>query len=367
MRKFKKEKYIEQRTLPSGKTAFRVWVGDTRKTFSEEEYNSVGVAYQHAMAYRDMLVHQRNIGFHPNTKDMTIHDVFLKTLPINNLRSKTVRNHMSLYERYIHDYETSIRSLTKNYIKNVLNNMTEKCSDDTIQRVLSIFRQIDAYAVEEGYYYLPLTTNLKPPTSHLIKRMKDRPMVDKSSLEAVKMAWRRRVKDDFEREQIPLLLDFMYLTGVRPGEAFGITRDQIKKDHINIETEVGSSKDEDHTLRTVKNKTSIRQFPITPELREVIDKAIALADDDLLFPNKNGEPYSINSIGTRIHSHAKKDGIDFNLYQLRHRFATDLLVDGNDPKTIMELMGHNNTKMTIGYAQSSDDLKMSALENRGTK
>ena len=257
--------------------------------------------------------------------------------------------------------------MTKNYIKNVLNNMTEKCSDDTIQRVLSIFRQIDSYAVEEGFYHIPLTTNIKPPTSHKIKRMTDRSMVDKSSLEAVKTAWRKRVKNDFEREQIPLLLDFMYLTGVRPGEAFGITRDQIKKDHINIETEVGSSKDKRHTLRTVKNRTSIRQFPITPEIREVIDKAMALCDSDLLFPDKNGQPYDISSIGTRIHDHAKKDGIQFNLYQLRHRFATDLLVDGTDPKTIMELMGHNNTKMTIGYARSNDDLKVSALEKRGSK
>ena len=52
------------------------------------------------------------------------------------------------------------------------------------------------------------------------------------------------------------------------------------------------------------------------------------------------------------------------MYQLRHQFSTDLITNNVDIRTVMELMGHNNTDMTIDYARSSDDLKKEALENR---
>ena len=52
------------------------------------------------------------------------------------------------------------------------------------------------------------------------------------------------------------------------------------------------------------------------------------------------------------------------MYQLRHQFSTDLITNHVDVRTVMELMGHNNTNMTVEYARSSDDLKAEALKNR---
>lgn len=52
------------------------------------------------------------------------------------------------------------------------------------------------------------------------------------------------------------------------------------------------------------------------------------------------------------------------MYKLRHQFSTDLIMQNNDPRTIMELMGHNNTCMTISYARSNDDKKRDTMKKR---
>lgn len=52
------------------------------------------------------------------------------------------------------------------------------------------------------------------------------------------------------------------------------------------------------------------------------------------------------------------------MYQLRHQFSTDLITNNVDIRTVMELMGHNNTNMTIDYARSSSELKSDALNKR---
>ena len=47
---------------------------------------------------------------------------------------------------------------------------------------------------------------------------------------------------------------------------------------------------------------------------------------------------------------------------LRHRFSTKLVTANVDPRTVMELMGHKNFSMTVSYARSDDEKKITAME-----
>ena len=42
--------------------------------------------------------------------------------------------------------------------------------------------------------------------------------------------------------------------------------------------------------------------------------------------------------------------------------ATSLVVNGTDTKTTMELLGHAQYNMSLGYANSNDERKKSAIE-----
>ena len=45
-------------------------------------------------------------------------------------------------------------------------------------------------------------------------------------------------------------------------------------------------------------------------------------------------------------------------------FSTDLLMNGVDPKTHQELMGHSTYNMSLYYANSNEEQKKKAVENR---
>jgi integrase/recombinase XerD len=57
-------------------------------------------------------------------------------------------------------------------------------------------------------------------------------------------------------------------------------------------------------------------------------------------------------IQKRVHPHV-----------MRHTFATTLLDNGNDLKTVQALMGHSHIRTTEAYLHSTDDRKVEAIES----
>ena len=57
-------------------------------------------------------------------------------------------------------------------------------------------------------------------------------------------------------------------------------------------------------------------------------------------------------IQKRVHPHV-----------MRHTFATTLLDNGNDLKTVQTLMGHSHIRTTETYLHSTDDRKVEAIKS----
>ena len=53
---------------------------------------------------------------------------------------------------------------------------------------------------------------------------------------------------------------------------------------------------------------------------------------------------------------------DFHFHDLRHTFASRLVMAGVDLRTVQDLMGHKTISMTLRYAHLSPDHKRSAME-----
>jgi integrase len=65
----------------------------------------------------------------------------------------------------------------------------------------------------------------------------------------------------------------------------------------------------------------------------------------------------------------KADISDFTFHDLRHTFASRLVMAGIDLPTVKELMGHKDITMTLRYTHLSSDHKQNAvkaLDNFGT-
>jgi len=58
----------------------------------------------------------------------------------------------------------------------------------------------------------------------------------------------------------------------------------------------------------------------------------------------------------------KKSGIeDFRFHDLRHTFASNLVMEGVDLVTVEQLMGHKTLEMTLRYSHLAPNHKMRAV------
>ena len=163
-------------------------------------------------------------------------------------------------------------------------------------------------------------------------------------------------------------LDVALQTGMRKGEQFTVTPDQIdfKQKHIYlIKTKNGSD-------RYVHLNTEAMSV-----LRELIAsrKGLRLGSGDTLFVGRNKAPISDPSEWfDNAVAEAKIEGVTW--HTLRHTFASRLVMKGAGLKTVQTLMGHKTIAMTARYAHLSPEHQLQALEllvprtpakKRGTK
>lgn len=359
MPKYRNERYIRQIKNKNG-LSFQVRFKSVRKTFNENDYGDSKISFNEAVKFRNELVSKNANYLMPYNK--TIYDVMLESFETLVVRQKTRKNHISLFANHIKD-KIQLRYFNENFVYSKLNDMVESCTDETISRVYNIFKRIDKTCLVKKYYDKSVMASVICPKSHLNSLQEFKEPISKEAVGILLIAcsWS---KNEFDREQLPLIVEFLYETGCRPCEVWCLTWDDISDSHISINKEVGSSNDDLNVVRTPKTPLSNRKLPITPKLRTVLEKAKNLSKNGLVFPNENGSMNETDLVGKKLKKLAKKVDIDFHLYDLRHRFATDLTLSHVDDRTKMELMGHKNISMTLDYARSNDLKKQEALENR---
>ncbi len=137
-------------------------------------------------------------------------------------------------------------------------------------------------------------------------------------------------------------------TGMRLAEILGLRYEQVDLKHGFI------------LLEITKNGER-REIPIDNTLNEMFNSMPRGLESVYVFTDlKTGEPYK--SIKRSFATALKKAGIsDFRFHDLRHTFASHLVMAGVDLISVKELLGHKSLSMTMRYAHLAPGHKRKAV------
>jgi integrase len=141
-------------------------------------------------------------------------------------------------------------------------------------------------------------------------------------------------------------------TGMRRSELFRLEWNDIDFDRKYITV---TAKNGEHT----KNYRN-RDIPITETLYNTLFNYQRYGQ--WVFSKKNGDRY-VEGIRRTLDSIIREAGIPrFTLHDLRHTFASHLVMDGADLPTVQKIMGHANISTTMIYAHLAPDHLRGAMD-----
>jgi site-specific recombinase XerD len=220
-----------------------------------------------------------------------------------------------------------IASITAYDVECFKNLRSAKLKNTSINRELSCIKHMFTKAVDWGF--LPVNP------LHSVKKMKEPP-------------GRVRYLTD---EEITTLLNccnghvksivVTVLNSVlRRGEVLG-----LKWSDVDLKNRV-------LTIHRTKNN-EMKMVPVNQELHQVLSGLGPQLPDQYVFANAEGGPFL--DIKKGFHAAMRRAGIkDFRFHDLRHTFASRLVMAGVDIRTVQVLLGHKDIKMTLRYSHLSD-------------
>ncbi len=170
-------------------------------------------------------------------------------------------------------------------------------------------------------------------------------------------------RSDRNKKQLPSLRDLPFTdhlkpmvlvslnTGMRRGELF-----DLKWSEVNFQTKTITA------AGTTTKSSDTRHIPMNKETVGVLeDWKKKVGKSRYVFPSQGGGRLDdVKSAWLKLLERAKVDG--FRWHDMRHDFASRLVMVGVPLNTVRDLLGHADIKMTLRYAHLAPGTKAAAVE-----
>ena len=252
-------------------------------------------------------------------------------------------------------YENDILSL-KNYIlDNKIKESPIECTPDTVNsfiynsskknsprsqaRKISGLKSFFKFLVFEGYLKSSPMSNIESPK--LGRKLPDILNVEEIS----QMISSINIKETFGQRN-KTIIEILYGTGIRVSELIELKISNIffKENLIRV---LGKGDKERFVPIGLKAKKSIIDYINNDRKYQKIEES----SNDILILSKYGKKITRHMIFTLIKNISKKSGITKKIspHTFRHSFASHLLKNGADLRTIQLILGHENITTTEIY------------------
>ena len=270
--------------------------------------------------------------------------LFLKFLEndkkVSNNTLLSYKRDLKQFEEYINEKEIKYNKVKNENIKefmDYLNSVGKKSS--TISRMIASIRAFYQYEVKTKKVSIDPTENIQSP-----KIEKRKPCILTSKEVEILLDQPKEV--DLKGIRDKAMLEFAYASGMRVTEIIS-----LNVDAINFEEGIVVCK--------TANKT--RMIPLgkmcLSALKEYVDNArnilVKSEKETSLFVNLNGKRLTRQGFWKIIKYYQEQANItkDITPHTLRHSFATHLLQNGADLKSIQMMLGHSDISSTQVYMQ----------------
>jgi site-specific recombinase XerD len=280
---------------------------------------------------------------------------FLEYVEVDKGRSPlTVRNYQFYLQRFI-DWAkdpdpAAIKQDTIHDFRLYLNRLTSRDDKGTMKKTTQNYHLI---ALRSFFKYLAKrdVKVLSPEKIELAKQgSRDVSFLDAGDLERLLAAPKNTDASPIIQARDMAILELFFSTGMRVSELAN-----LRKDQINL-------KRDEFTVRGKGDKT--RVVFLTHQSRHAIKEYLDLRKDDAPFlfvrhdraapggeASKETGPLTPRSMERLVHHYSIAAGIPKKVtpHTLRHSFATDLLINGADLRSVQTMLGHSSITTTQIY------------------
>lgn len=179
------------------------------------------------------------------------------------------------------------------------------------------------YALQKGYLKKNISLELKKPK---IQSLPPR-YADPNDIKKVMEHMSEDVRNKFS---------ILLYTGMRPSEMLRLKPSDIDFAKGTI------------TIKVTKTGR-FRIIPISSQIKPILERLCQGARSDYLFPGVHGHQLTVRE---GLKKACENAGITITAYQFRHTFATLVLEQTRDLRTVQQLLGHSTIAMTTRYATS---------------
>ena len=264
---------------------------------------------------------------------------------------KVSQNTLQSYRRDIVQYEEYINSNKLNYLKITEEDMKKYFSylQEIGKKTSTISRNIAS--IRSFYQFLVRNKKIKKDPTEKIQS----PKVEKKapsilSSDEIELLLEQPKNIDLKGIRDKAMLEFAYATGMRVTEIISLNIEDINLEQGYV---------------TCKNGKKERTIPLgnmsLKALKEYIQDSrdILIKDEDekALFVNVNGQRLTRQGFWKIIKYYKEQAHIEKEItpHVLRHSFATHLLQNGADLKSIQTMLGHSDISSTQVYMQFQDE------------
>lgn len=282
-----------------------------------------------------------------------------KTQSTKNLSRKTILAYKSDISDYIHFLNDSVSETDIDDIYSYINHLSQReLKDTTIKRKIISLKLFYSYLyneniISENPFFgikfsfrqekrLPKTLSVKE-VSHLLSTLYNCKNIAQTDFSV------------FETTRDLCLIDLLISTGIRIGEAANITLSDIIMQERTILIHGKGRKQRLLYLSSQETWNNLKEWL---RLRKKFSPS-----SDYLFLNRILEPITIYSIENIFKKYKKLSGINPNAtpHYLRHTFATNLLANGADLRSVQEILGHASISTTEIYTEVTIKRKKQVL------